>query len=414
MVSGEGGAESSSQALERQRLQDLEQLWLMGESLTEQLVAKAKQMESASGKEKKEAARGVVLDVGTRLVDFVNGKRARHPEIKRFDELLSTVHCTRATVDEKRTFEMQPEGQGMVDDAELIRTLMGKVKPTNGSDKGKRKEPEPDDEGGALPNSVEQLFHNGGVPVGNRAVGVEEAMRALKTLKISPDNNKEGVAAANALMNGKPMPHVTTATGAGTDRGPHPEQLFNFVRNPQDLVTEKDLEPSELIFKDGKFSQARNPKLSRAEGQFADTQVLERMGPSHAGREPFLSYLQTLAELYEIAPEHVVAKFDQKQRKGHAKGMFDTLEPTAVIMRFLMEHARFSFEAKDRHTLVRKPGSPPGSPLVHPKRVREREGVCRHFNSGDRRCTWGDRCKYKHVCSKCGGSHSAVKCTGKE
>jgi hypothetical protein len=80
----------------------------------------------------------------------------------------------------------------------------------------------------------------------------------------------------------------------------------------------------------------------------------------------------------------------------------------------LMEHARFDFGAKDRHTLARKPGSPPGSPLVHPKRVREREGVCRHFNSGDKRCTWGDKCKWKHVCSKCGGSHSAVKCTGKE
>ena len=33
-----------------------------------------------------------------------------------------------------------------------------------------------------------------------------------------------------------------------------------------------------------------------------------------------MMYTQTLAELYEIAPEDVVAKFDQKQRKGHAKG----------------------------------------------------------------------------------------------
>ena len=149
--------------MERKRQQDLEHAWLMVESLTEQLVAKAKQMESVSGKEKKEAARGVVLNAGMRLVGYVNDARERHPELKHFDELLGTVVCTSAVVEGKRTFEMQPEGQGMVDDAEAIRNLLGKVKPTNGLNKGKRKEPEPNGESGAPPDQVEHLFHGGGV-----------------------------------------------------------------------------------------------------------------------------------------------------------------------------------------------------------------------------------------------------------
>ena len=95
-------------------------------------------------------------------------------------------------------------------------------------------------------------------------------MRALKSLKLGPNNNQEGVAAANAFLNGKPMPHVNTVDGASEDRGPSPECLFDFSRKPQDSVTDKDLESSELIFKDGKFSQVRSVKLSRAEGQFAD------------------------------------------------------------------------------------------------------------------------------------------------
>ena len=406
MASGADGAEASSQGLEH--------VWLMIESLTEQLVVKAKLMESVSGKEKKETARTVVINVGLRLVGYVNDARERYPEIERFNELLGTVSCTSAAVEGKRTFEMQLEGQGMVEDAEAIKNLLGKVKPTNGSTKGKRKEPEPDDESGALPAQVERLFHGGAVPPGNRAVGIDETVHAFKSMKLGPNNNQEGVAAANAFLNGKPMPHVNTVDGASEDRGPSPECLFDFSRKPQDSVTDKDLESSELIFKDGKFSQVRSVKLSRAEGQFADNLILQRMGPDHPGREPFQKYLQCLAELYELAPYEAVAKFDQRQRKGHAKGMFATLEPTAVTMRFLMEHARFDYETKDRHTLARKPGSPPGSTLVHPKRVHKRDGVCHHFNSGDKRCTWGDKCKWKHACSKCGGSHSAAKCTSTE
>ena len=65
--------------------------------------------------------------------------------------------------------------------------------------------------------------------------------------------------------------------------------------------------------------------MSRAEGQFADNLILQRMGPDHPGREPFVKYLQCLAELYELAPYEAVAKFDQRQRKGHAKVMFATL-----------------------------------------------------------------------------------------
>ena len=103
MASGADGAEASSQGLEH--------VWLMIESLTEQLVVKAKLMESVSGKEKKETARTVVINVGLRLVGYVNDARERYPEIERFNELLGTVSCTSAAVEGKRTFEMQLEGQ---------------------------------------------------------------------------------------------------------------------------------------------------------------------------------------------------------------------------------------------------------------------------------------------------------------
>ena len=53
-------------------------------------------------------------------------------------------------------------------------------------------------------------------------MGMEEVMRALKGLKLSPNNNQEGVAAANAFLSGKPMPHVNAADGASKDRGPAP------------------------------------------------------------------------------------------------------------------------------------------------------------------------------------------------
>ncbi len=101
-------------------------------------------------------------------------------------------------------------------------------------------------------------------------MGMEEAMRAFKEMRLSPDNNQEAVAAANAFLNGKPMPHVQAASGK--DRGPAPERLrFDFCRRPEDAVTAKDLEPTELVIKDGKFSQVKSLKLSRAEGQSRTT-----------------------------------------------------------------------------------------------------------------------------------------------
>lgn len=40
--------------------------------------------------------------------------------------------------------------------------------------------------------------------------------------------------------------------------------------------------------------------------------------------------------------------------------------------------------------------------------------VCFNYNKKGQRCTFGEKCRFKHVCSKCGGPHPAFNCKEKE
>ena len=38
--------------------------------------------------------------------------------------------------------------------------------------------------------------------------------------------------------------------------------------------------------------------------------------------------------------------------------------------------------------------------------------VCRRYNWQDGRCSFGNKCKYRHICSRCRGQHPAPRCNG--
>ena len=58
----------------------------------------------------------------------------------------------------------------------------------------------------------------------------------------------------------------------------------------------------------------------------------------------------------------------------------------------------------------RKRARPTGEQADWGTKPGEADDVCRRFNWQDGRCSFGSRCKYRHICARCRGQHPSQRC----
>ena len=116
-----------------------------------------------------------------------------------------------------------------------------------------------------------------------------------------------------------------------------------------------------------------------------------------------------------------VRNYDKKFRAaavGDTSRSWAYLDTSLFTKELTCPHAAYvAANARPAAGLDRQPArkrSKPGSANMEPRgRGSEVEAdVCRRFNWQDGQCSFGDRCKYRHICSRCRGQHPVGRCSG--
>ncbi len=118
---------------------------------------------------------------------------------------------------------------------------------------------------------------------------------------------------------------------------------------------------------------------------------------------PLMAYRESIVKIARRYPWQQVARYDRRFRQEAAGKADVRWEDENISLLLDVVHTGQTARGEHRQGAGR---SDPG-----PRRAAaRRRGVCYQYSKGEDRCTYGSSCKFDHLCSVCGGDHSAAAC----
>ncbi len=117
---------------------------------------------------------------------------------------------------------------------------------------------------------------------------------------------------------------------------------------------------------------------------------------------PLAAYREVIFRLARRHPWSQVVRYDRRFRREAAGRNDVKWDEENFPLMLDVTHSSQLTKSEPKH------GGGGGNPQRKPD--PRKRGACFRFNRGDGKCGFGQQCRFGHVCSSCGGDHSATVC----